>query len=106
MSPLLAIVSCKVLFFLQLFFRVTFLFSQLLSKHSLSRDPLGVVDFPRPRPSWPEICLDRKSPIISPDIENGRGSLERECLDNSWLKRKVTRKKQLQKKKDFAGNHG
>src|SRR2546427_9586225 len=76
MSPLLAIVSCKVLFFCNCFFRITFLFNQLLSKHSFSRNPLGVVDFPRLRPSWPEICLDRKSPIISPDIENGRGSLD------------------------------
>src|SRR2546427_6108498 len=76
MSPLLAIVSCKVLFFCNCFFRITFLFSQLLSKHSFSRNPLGVVDFPRLRPSWPEICLDRKSPIISPDLAKGRRFLD------------------------------
>ena len=28
-----------------------------------------------------------------------RGSLERECLDNSWLKRKVTRKNSCRKKR-------
>jgi hypothetical protein len=28
-----------------------------------------------PRPSWPE-TLHKKSPIFSPDVENGRGSLD------------------------------
>jgi len=27
----------------------------------------GVIDFPAPRPSWPEI-LNMKSPIVSPDL--------------------------------------
>lgn len=30
-----------------------------------------MVDFPRPRPSWPETWPDVKSSIISPDLESG-----------------------------------
>src|SRR6266581_4176604 len=40
----------------------------------LSGPPVVAV-FPASRPSWPE-TPDKKSPIFSPDLEKGRGSLD------------------------------
>jgi len=47
----------------------------LANKHVIP-DPRGVVDFRAPRPSWPKIRPDMKSPVLSPDRESGLG-----CLD-------------------------